>query len=638
MKTAYLLLLAAPLVLTGCGRDPQTATPAVKAPAHTVAPVLLTPEARDVHSYAQPAIARVTHVDLDLNADFVAQRFTGTAGLDIEAGPAATQIVLDTRQLDIAAVTDAQGRPLMWSLGNSDPILGAPLTVQIKDSRRIVVRYATNPAAPALQWLKPEQTAGRKQPYLFSQGQAILSRSWFPTQDSPGLRQTWSARVVAPAALRVVMSGEMLQPEGEPAPGGTAWRFRMEHPVPPYLISIAIGDIAFQSLGERTGVFTEPSMLQGAAAEFIDLEQMVKTAESIYGPYRWGRYDLLILPPSFPFGGMENPRLTFATPTVVAGDRSLVSLVAHELAHSWSGNLVTNATWADFWLNEGFTVYFENRIMERLYSKERADMLRDIEWDELQEDFKNFGGATSPQTRLYQPLVGGNPDDLVTAIAYNKGALFLRTIEAAVGRERWDAFLRAYFDRHAFQPQTTAGLLTELRSELLKDDAQLEKSLDLDTWAYKPGLPANVAYARSAAFAKIDALAAEFAAKGVQAMPSPGNWTSDQRVRFINHLPRKLEVRRLEQLQAYLDLTTQGNSEVLFAWLRLAVANRYDTAVPQLEHFLTSMGRRKFVLPLFTDLMGQGAWGRPIAQRLYAAARPGYHFVTTNSVDAVVNP
>ncbi|HEV7633443.1 MAG TPA: M1 family metallopeptidase [Steroidobacteraceae bacterium] len=644
MKSAHIVALGAVLLLFGaCTPKSPPAASAVLPSPRAIAPVLLTPEARDIHSYAQPAIARVTHVDLDLTADFVAHRFAGTASLDIDAQPDAAQVVLDTRLLDIAAVTDAQGKPLEWSLGENDAILGAPLTVQLKGARRLVIRYTTRPEAPALQWLKPEQTAGRQHPYLFSQGQAVLTRSWVPTQDSPGLRQTWSARIVAPVGLRVVMSAEMLNATGDPvadgpAAGGLAWRFRMEQPVPPYLISVAIGDIAFQSLGPRTGVYAEPSMLQRAAAEFVDLEQMVKTAESIYGPYRWGRYDLLILPPSFPFGGMENPRLTFATPTVIAGDRSLVSLVAHELAHSWSGNLVTNATWADFWLNEGFTVYYENRIMERLYSKERADMLRDIEWDELHEDFADFGGADSPKTRLYQPLVGGDPDDLVTHIAYNKGALFLRTIEAAVGRERLDTFLRAYFDRHAFQAQTTAGFLAELRADLIRDDAALEKSLALDAWAYGTGLPANAVYSRSEAFAKIDALAAAFAKRGPQAVSSPQDWSSDQRVRFLNHLPRKLSKPRLVEVQQFLNLAAQGNSEVLFAWLRLAVANRYEPALPQLETFLTSMGRRKFVLPLFTDLMGQGSWGRPIARRIYAIARPGYHYVTTNSVDKIVQP
>src|SRR5690606_28777697 len=240
--------------------------------------------------------------------------------------------------------------------------------------------------------------------------------------------------------------------------GRRAFRFRLDNPVPPYLIALGVGDIAFQSLGARTGVWTEPSMLERSAAEFTEVEAMVEAAEALYGPYIWGRYDLLVLPPSFPFGGMENPRLTFATPTIIAGDRSLVSLVAHELAHSWSGNLVTNATWDDFWLNEGFTVYFENRIMEAIYGAERAEMLRSLEWTELQAE---LAGLPARDQHLHLDLQGRDPDDGMTSIAYDKGALFLRTIEGIVGRERFDAWLRGYFQRNAYRPMTTALFLAD---------------------------------------------------------------------------------------------------------------------------------------------------------------------------------
>jgi leukotriene-A4 hydrolase len=287
------------------------------------------------------------------------------------------------------------------------------------------------------------------------------------------------------------MSAEMLTPDGEPAEGGRAFRFRMEHPIPPYLIALGVGDLAFRELGPRTGVWTEPAMLDRAAYELAELEKFVSAAESLYGPYRWGRYDILMLPPSFPFGGMENPRLTFATPTILAGDRSLVSLVAHELAHSWSGNLVTNATWNDFWLNEGFTTYFENRIMEALYGPERAAMLANLGWQELQDAVKEAGGPAAPDTRLKLDLSGRDPDEGTTNIAYEKGATFLRTIEHAVGRERFDAYLRSYFDRHAFQPMTTEGMLADMRANLFRGDTALERRIGLDQWAYQPGVPAN---------------------------------------------------------------------------------------------------------------------------------------------------
>jgi len=622
---------AALLALLLCG----VAAPAL---AQTPPPAILaTPEARDIHSYAQPLVARVTHVDLDLTADFAGQKMTGTAALDIAAAPDAKAVVLDSKGLVIKSITDAKGVALAYTMGKADPILGAPLTVQLNGARRIVIAYDSAPGGAALQWLTPAQTAGKKTPYLFSQGEAILNRTWIPTQDSPGVRQTWTARIVAPEGLKAVMSAQMLTPDGEPvAGGGRAYRFRMDKPVASYLIAIAIGDLAFRPLGARTGVYTEPSVLDKTAHELVDVEKMVEAAESLYGPYAWGRYDLLVLPPSFPFGGMENPRLTFATPTIIAGDRSLVSLVAHELAHSWSGNLVNNATWSDFWLNEGFTVYFENRIMETLYGPERANMLADLGWSDLQGTIKDVGGPASPDTRLHLDLTGRDPDDGMTDIAYEKGATFLRTIEKAVGRERWDAYLKAYFARHAFQSQTTAGFVADLREHLIQGDPKLEAAIGIDKWVYEAGLPDNAVHIRSAAFPAVDALAAAFAKGGPAPAAKWKAWSTPERTRFIASLPRALSTERLATLDKAFGLSAQGNSEIRMVWLQLAVANHYDPAVPSLEAFLTEQGRRKFVAPLFKDLMAQGAWGQPIAKRLYAQTRPLYHAVTRQTVDTIV--
>jgi leukotriene-A4 hydrolase len=609
----------------------QTAAPPVPA-------ILKTAEAHDVHSYAQPLVARVTHIDLDLTADFAGQKMTGTAALDIAAAPGAKAVVLDTKGLVIHGVTDARGQALPWSLGKADPILGAPLTVTLKGAKRIVVAYDSAPDGAALQWLTPAQTAGKKSPYLFSQGEAILNRSWIPTQDSPGIRQTWTARIVAPKGLKAVMSARMLTPNGEPVAGGArAYRFSMDKPVASYLIAIAIGDLSFTPLGKRTGVYTEPSVMKKTANELVDVEKMVSAAESLYGPYAWGRYDLLVLPPSFPFGGMENPRLTFATPTIIAGDRSLVSLVAHELAHSWSGNLVNNATWSDFWLNEGFTDYFENRIMERLYGKPRADMLADLGWSDLQAAIADAGGPTGADTRLHLDLTGRDPDDGMTDIAYQKGATFLRTIEKAVGRPRWDAYLKSYFARHAFQSQTTAGFVADLRQNLIKGDPKLEAAIGIDKWVYEVGLPDNAVHIKSAAFPAVDALAAAYGQGGPVPLAKWTAWSTPERTRFVASLPRKLSEERLATLDKALGLSAQGNSEIRFVWLELAVANRYQPAVPSLEAFLTDQGRRKFVAPLFKDLMAQGDdWGQPIAKGLYAKTRPLYHAVTRQTVDGIV--
>lgn len=628
MIRKLLISAAAAALLAGCASTPEPVAPPPVAEAPMVQLV------QDVHSFARPNEARVTDVAVDLTADFARKTLSGTATLAIQTAPGASEIVLDTRNLVIRDVT-IDGRPTGWRLGDEREFMGRPLIINIgPNTRSVVVSYETSPDAAALQWLPPEQTAGGRLPYMFSQGQAILTRTWVPTQDSPGIRQTYSARIVAPQELSVAMSAEQLTPSGEPAgPGMRAWRFRMDNRVPPYLMAIAIGDLAFQATGARTGVYTEPSMLAAAASELVDTERMVEAAESLYGPYRWGRYDLLVLPPSFPFGGMENPRLTFATPTILAGDRSLVSLVAHELAHSWSGNLVTNATWADFWLNEGFTTYFENRIMERLYGEDRALMLQVLGWQDLQA---GLASLPAEDTRLHISLDGRDPDDGMSDIAYEKGALFLRTIERTVGRERFDAWLRSYFDRHAFQPMTTEGFLADIRANLIQGDAELESRLMLNEWVYGEGLPSNAVEPHSVIFDRVDAATVAYNASGDASTIPWASWSTQERQRFLNELPQDLSAARLAGLDSALGLSASGNSEVLFAWLMIAVENRYEPAVPALERFLTSVGRRKFVLPLFRALMEEDAWGQALARRIYAQARPRYHSVTSGSVDAVV--
>jgi hypothetical protein len=431
-----------------------------------------------------------------------------------------------------------------------------------------------------------------------------------------------------------LMAAEMLTPDGSPAgEGQRTFEFRMAQPIPPYLFALAVGDIAYRDLGPRTGVYAEPSVLDRAAAEFVDVEQMMTAAETLGGPYRWGRYDLLVLPPSFPYGGMENPRLTFATPTILAGDRSLVSLVAHELAHSWSGNLVTNATWGDFWLNEGFTSYFENRIMEALYGPARAAMLAQLGYADLRRALATLPPA---DTVLALDLTGRDPDDAMNAVAYDKGAALLFTIERAVGRERFDPYLRGYFNRHAFQPVTTAVFLADLREHLTRDDQSLEDELRLHEWIFEPGLPDNAHEPPSAAFSRVETEAMAFRRGDSARVLTTAQWTPQEWQHFLQQLlVSPLTPAPLRDLDSTFGFSASGNSEILFAWLRVAIANRYEPAFPALERFLTEQGRRKFLRPLYEDLMAR-PWGQPLARRIYAQARPGYHSVSAGTLDAIV--
>ncbi len=420
--------------------------------------------AADPHSFSRPAEIAVRHLELDLAVDFAERRLTGSATLTLERrDPAAMTLHLDTRDLEIAAVhLDGASAAAPFTLAPAVPIFGQELAIPLAPQTRTVrIDYRTRPEAAALQWLSPEQTAGGKSPFLFTQSQAILARTWVPCQDSPGVRMTYGATIRVPKELLALMSAA--NPAARNASG--TYRFEMTHPIPSYLLALAVGDLEFRSLGARSGVYAEPSVVGKAAWEFADTEKMIAAAEKLYGPYRWERYDLLVLPPSFPFGGMENPRLTFATPTILAGDRSLVSLVAHELAHSWSGNLVTNATWNDFWLNEGFTNYFESRIMEAIYGRDYSEMQA-----QLSRARARGVRRARPEPEVATPgcaldLAGRDPDDAPGAIVYDKGYFFLRHLEETVGRERWDRFLHDYFAAHAFQSMTTAGFVAELREE-----------------------------------------------------------------------------------------------------------------------------------------------------------------------------
>ncbi|RMH19334.1 MAG: M1 family peptidase [Acidobacteria bacterium] len=615
-----ILLLAACSGPAGDGRSPAT-NEAVERESEM---------SRDPHSYARPDEVAVSHLDLDLTVDFERHVLRGRASLALDNKRGATELHLDTRQLDVERVTlDDAAAAVDFVLGEEDPILGRELVVPIDAATRVVhVDYATRPEAAALQWLAPAQTAGRH-PFLFTQSQAILARTWVPCQDTPAVRMTYDATVRVPPALMAVMSAE--NPTARNDDG--VYRFRMPQPIPSYLLALAVGDLAFAELGPRTGVYAEPPLIERAAYEFAETEDMMTAVEKLYGPYRWGRYDLLVLPPSFPFGGMENPRLTFATPTIIAGDRSLTALVAHELAHSWSGNLVTNATWNDFWLNEGFTVYLEQRIMEAVKGRDYAEMLASLSLQDLEQAIDELEPR---DTHLYLDLAGRDPDEGMTDVPYNKGYFFLRMIEETVGRERFDPFLRGWFEKNAFHSRTTADFVAYLRRELVAGDAGLEKELMIDAWVYGPGLPPNVPRVHSARFDRVDGELARFRDGAPAAELATEGWTTHEWLRFLRGLPDELPAPRMAELDEAFGFTASGNSEILHAWLHHVIRNRYEPAYPTLEHFLKTVGRRKFLKPLY-ERLAETEEGKAWAREIYAQARPGYHAVSSSTIDEILD-
>jgi aminopeptidase N len=577
---------------------------------------------RDPHSFANPAEAVINHLALDLTVDFENRIIWGSADYTISPAPQAREIIFDTRDLAIASVAvDALDQPFL--LGEAQPFLGQPLRVAVTpETKKVKIFYRTTGAAAALQWLNPEQTAGKQEPFLFTQSQAILARTWLPCQDSPGIRFTYEAFIRVPSKFMALMSAENPTEKNDAG----QYHFHMRQPIPSYLMALAVGDLTFKAFDARTGIYAEPVMLEAAYQEFLDLPLMLEAAEALYGPYLWDRYDLLLLPPSFPFGGMENPRLTFVTPTILAGDRSLTSLVAHELAHSWSGNLVTNATWNDFWLNEGFTVYFERRIMEALAGKEYADMLKVLGYQDLVRTLQELGPDTA-DTHLKLNLQNRDPDDGLTEIAYEKGNYLLLALEARYGRPAFDAFIRRYFQEFAFQSMDTERFLVYLQENLVQD------GMDLEAWIYQPGLPENRPHLRSLVFDQVKTQANLWQQDKNPQVLSTTSWSTHEWLYFLHLISPGLGPKEMAQLDAAFHLSQSGNAEILGVWLEQAVIHGYAPANPVLEGFLQQVGRRKFLLPLYKAMLQRDP---EQARSLYGRARPNYHAVATTSLDNIL--
>lgn len=589
----------------------------------------------DIHTYARPEEAVVEHLNWEARVNFEEQQITAVARLDIEAAPDARHLILDSKGLEIDRVTLGQEESVtVFEVGEANAYMGSPVKIDITpQTERVNVYYQTGENAEALQWLNPAQTAGEEQPFLFTQSQAILARSWIPIQDSPGIRFTYEATVEVPPHLLAVMSAENPQTKNETG----IYRFEMEQPIPAYLMALAVGDLVFEPIGEHTGVYAEPALIEEAAYEFAELDEMLAVAESLYGPYRWDRYDLIVLPPSFPFGGMENPRLTFATPTILAGDRSLTSLVAHELAHSWSGNLVTNATWSDFWLNEGFTVYFERRIMEAMEGPAYAEMLAELGYQDLLETVEEMEEEGNlADTRLKLDLEGRNPDDAVTNVAYEKGYFFLRHLENLVGREQFDAFLREYFSTHAFQTITTAEFIDYLNKNLLEPNNIEVTDQTYHAWIFGEGLPETMPVVDSDRFNAVERELNAWQSGTPAAQLQTEGWSSHEWLHFIRKLPEDISQDQLRELDQVFGFTRSGNSEVLAAWFLHTIAHAYEPAEPALRDFLTSVGRRKFLMPLYKKLI-ETEEGVTLAKDIYAKARENYHFVSVNSLDELLD-
>lgn len=589
----------------------------------------------DPHSFSNPAIAVITHLNLNVDVDFEKQTLKGFAEYDIKTSPGAKEIIFDTKRLIISKITlDQDTTPAIFSTGIPDEFLGAPLVVKIKEiTKKVRIYYETSPDADALQWMDPAQTKGGKHPFLYTQSQAILCRTWIPIQDSPGIRFTYNSTIQVPSGLWALMSAENPQKSSETG----LYTHVQSKPIPAYLMALAVGNLAFHKYDDKTGVYAEPEMMEASVYEFTDTHKMLESAEKLYGPYDWGRFDVLVLPPSFPFGGMENPCLTFATPTIIAGDKSLVSLIAHELAHSWSGNLVTNKTWNDFWLNEGFTVYLERRIMEELEGKSYADMLAVLGYSDLKESMADMmQHGQENDTKLKLDLEDRDPDDGMTDIAYEKGYLLLISIENAVGRPKFDAFVKKWFSDKGFKGADTEEFLVYLQRELMPKDSEAYKQVNPEKWIYQAGLPEHAILPHSERFESVKIAAEKAVSLQLPVKEETKNWSSHEWTYFLRSLPEdKLNAAIMSALDDAYHFSQASNNEILFVWLMHSVKIGYADAFPSVDKFLNTVGRRKFVKPLYEAMMKNPATVE-MAKEIYAKSREGYHAVTYQTIDKIV--
>lgn len=593
--------------------------------------------ARDYFTFTNTQQFVTEHLALDLDVDFEAQELRGFARLAMRRlDEQATELVLDTRDLTVASVTAlvaGASAPLEFHFGETDEMLGTPLVIEVPadtgDELDLMIEYATSPQASALQWLPPSLTAGGKYPYMFSQSQAIHARSWVPLQDTPAIRITYEATIHTPESLLAVMSAD-----NDPlTPRTGEYHFEMPQPIPSYLLAIAVGNLYFAPLGEDTGIYTEPELLDASVYEFADTQAFLEQAEAMYGPYAWGRYDLLVLPPSFPFGGMENPRLSFITPSLLAGDRSLVSVIAHELAHSWSGNLVTNATWRDGWLNEGTTSYIESRLMEKIYGMDRVAEERVLMYHELLQDLATVPAAMQA---LAPRLDNTKSEDFQGTIHYTKGQLFFEYLEKAFGRDAFDAFLSSYFAEFAFGTITTEKFLDYLDANLLSKEGSPVTRADVEEWLYEPGLPGDAPKPESKNLDTAKALAKAWSADEIALSDIPFQaWSPHAKIYFINNLADDLSHEKLAELDAGLGLSVTKNAEIGRAWFIQVAQRRYTDVYGQMEVHLNRYGRGRLIAPVYQALAENGK-DLELAREIFERARGAYHPITVGWIEQVL--
>jgi leukotriene-A4 hydrolase len=583
---------------------------------------------KDVASYADLTQGKIKHVTFRIRVNFATRTLEVEATYQMQE-PVHGSLYLDSFKIDIEEAR-ANDRKLEWDFDASDEILGERLHLKgLEGDLSFTLTFRTSTEARALQWLETSQTAGGSQPFLFSQCQAIHARSIFPCQDTPSVRFTYSAEVEVPQGLVAAMAAEQVGVEDGTGSGYTLFRFRMPQPIPSYLFALAVGNLDFRELGPRTGIYAEPETIEAAAWEFAENELKMVEAEKLLGPYLWGRYDLLVLPPSFPYGGMENPRLTFLTPTAILGTRGHTSLITHELAHAWTGNLVTNATWQDFWLNEGWTTYAETRITEVLEGKDATDLHLAFNEKQLIGIMERVG-MDSPQTCLKLPA-DRDADSFTTTIPYYKGCFFLQECEYAVGRERFDVFIQKYMASFQFQSLTTEAFLDFLKAEL----PDVFEKVNVHKWIYEPGLPEERHRPKSHLYEEVQRALDHYEQGSKPTREQVDGWHRYQILSFLQGLPRKISVEDCQYFDDILELEKRNDVAFFSYFYMIAIASGYEKILPRVEQFMGKIGRMLYVLPL-VRMMIETEWSREHVRPLFERVRDHHHQITVHAIEGML--
>lgn len=582
---------------------------------------------RDPHSFADTRQGRIRHIDFDLAVDFASRTLRGTGHYVLEA-PVAGSLFLDTRDIRIERVF-AGDDDLTWSVDQEDRVKGKRLHIQNPNGlSKLSITFETSPEATALGWLAPELTAGGEHPFLLSQCQAIHARSMIPCQDSPSVRFTYSAKVKVAAPLTAAMSADRTKVEQQG--DFNVCTFDMPQAIPSYLFALAVGNLSFKKLGPRCGVFAEPQVLEEAAWEFAETEKLIDEAEKLFGRYLWETFNILILPPSFPYGGMENPRLAFLTPTLIVGDRSMVNVVAHELAHSWTGNLVTNATWEDFWLNEGWTVYAERRVLEVVEGEPYAQLHAAVRRESMLEDMRVFG-MEADATKLKFSQEGIDPDEVFSMVPYEKGCSFLSLIEHKIGRDRFNTFIRKYIETFKFQSLTTEDFLSFVREELPGIDGEV----DIRTWVYGAGFPVDALKPSSHLLDDVWERLERFKAGKRPEKNEVAGWKATQIEVFLKGLPRPMPKEDCAYVRELFGLAGSRNRNHLTEYFVIAIRSGYEPVIEEVEHLLSTVGRMLYLKPLYRALC-ETEWSRNQARRLFDKYRTTYHPIAVGAIDRIL--